>query len=72
MHVHAVLPTCVLAGSLSKSLLTQLMEKEAELVVETDTPHSVYMQWAMLCAKVLMHTSITTGYILATAQLCVF
>jgi len=72
MHVHVVLPTCALAGSLSESLLTQLMEKEAKLMVETDTPHNTHTQWAMLCAEVLVHTGVATGYTLAAAQLHVF
>jgi hypothetical protein len=62
----------VLAGSPSKSLLTWLIEKEAELMVETDMPHDTCMQWAMLCTEVLMHTGVATGYTLAAAQLRVF
>jgi hypothetical protein len=63
---------CALTRFLSESLLTWLMEKEAELVVETDTPHDMCTQWAMLCAEVLMCTGVATGYALAAAQLCVF
>ncbi len=72
MHAHVVLPACTLAGSLSESLLTWLMEKEAELMVETDMPHNVRTQWAMLCAEVLVHTGVAIGYVLAAVQLYVF
>ena len=53
-HVHAVLPAQALASSASETLLTWLMEKEAELVLETDTPFDARTQWAMLCAEVLV------------------
>jgi hypothetical protein len=71
MHAHAVLPARALAGSLSESLLTWLME-EAELVVETDTPHDACTQWAILCAEVLMRTGVATDYASPATQLCVF
>jgi len=71
MHMRCC-PACVLARSPSESLLTQLMEKEAKLMVETDMLHNARTQWAMLCAEVLMHTSVATGYVLAAAQLRVF
>lgn len=53
-HAHSVLPARVLAGSPSEALLTWLMEKEAVLVQETDTPHDARTQWAMLCAEVII------------------
>ena len=53
-HVYALLPAQALAGSASEALLTWLMEKEAELVWETDTPFDARTQWAMLCAEVLV------------------
>ncbi|KAI9465049.1 hypothetical protein BJY52DRAFT_1209886 [Lactarius psammicola] len=53
-HVYAVLPAQALAGSASEALLTWLMEKEAELILETDTPFDARTQWAMLCAEVLV------------------
>jgi hypothetical protein len=53
-HVHAILPAQALAGSASEALLTWLMEKEAELVLETDLPFDARTQWAMLCAEVLV------------------
>jgi hypothetical protein len=56
-HAHAVLPAQALAGSPSEALLTWLMEKEAELVWETDKPHDARTQWAMLCAEVLVRSS---------------
>ena len=71
-HAHAVLPARALAGSPSESLLMWLMEKEAELVMETDTPHDARTQWAMLCAEVLVRTGVATGYASAAAQLRVF
>jgi len=37
------------------------MEKEAELVWGTDTPHDAH-KWAMLCAEVLVRTNAVTGY----------
>ena len=55
-HAHAVLPAQALGGSASEALLTWLMEKEAELVWETDTPHDARTQWAMLCAEVLVRS----------------
>jgi len=63
---------CALAGSPSESLLTWLIEKEAKLVVETDMLHDGCTQWAMLCAEVLVRTSVATGYASAAAQLRVF
>jgi hypothetical protein len=63
---------CALAGSPSESLLAWLIEKEAELVVETDMPHNGRMQWAMLCTEVLVCTGVATGYASATVQLRVF
>jgi hypothetical protein len=56
-HAHSVLPAQVLAGSPSEALLMWLMEKEAQLVQETDTPHDARTQWAMLCAEVIVCTS---------------
>ncbi|KAI9443494.1 hypothetical protein H4582DRAFT_2072522 [Lactarius indigo] len=53
-HVHAVLPAQALAGSPSGTLLTWLMEKEKELILETDTPFDARTEWAMLCAEVLV------------------
>ncbi|KAH9011657.1 hypothetical protein EDB85DRAFT_2281515 [Lactarius pseudohatsudake] len=53
-HVHMVLPAQALAGSASDLLLTWLMEKETDLILETDTPFDARTQWAMLCAEVLV------------------
>jgi hypothetical protein len=55
-HARVVLPQQALGGSASESLLTWLMEKEAELVWETDTPHDARTQWATLCAEVLLYS----------------
>jgi len=55
-HAHSVLPAQALAGSPSEALLTWLMKKEAELVLETDTPHDARTQWATLCAEVVVRT----------------
>ena len=40
--------------------------------VETDTPHDTRMQFAMLCAEVLVHTGVATGYASAAVQLRLF
>ena len=53
-HVHTILPAQALSGSASEKLLTWLMEKESELVWETDTPFDARTQWALLCAEVLV------------------
>ncbi|KAI0301170.1 hypothetical protein B0F90DRAFT_1817185 [Multifurca ochricompacta] len=66
-QTHSVLPAQALAGSASEALLTWLMEKEAELVWETNTPHDARTQWAMLCADVLARSS--TGARDASASL---
>ena len=63
---------CTLARFPSELLLTWLIEKEAKLVVETDTPHNRRTQWAMLCTEVLMCTGVATGYMSATVQLRMF
>ncbi|KAI9449835.1 hypothetical protein F5148DRAFT_1338704 [Russula earlei] len=55
-------------GTPSEALLTWLMEREPELVWETDTPHDARTQWAMLCAEVLLRTSVA-GSTLAPALL---
>lgn len=55
-HAHALLPARALVGSPSEALLSWLMEREAEIVWETDTPHDARTQWAMLCAEVLLRT----------------
>jgi hypothetical protein len=55
-HAHSLLPARALAGSPSEALLTWLMERDAEIVWETDTPHDARTQWAMLCAEVLVRT----------------
>jgi len=70
-HAHAVLPPRSLAGSPSEALLTWLMEREGDLVWETDTPHDARTQWAMLCAEVLVRTS-AAGCTLAPALLRTF
>ncbi|KAH9952882.1 hypothetical protein BGW80DRAFT_1259777 [Lactifluus volemus] len=46
-----------LSASASESLLTWFMEKEPEIVWETDTPHDARTQWAMLCAEVIMRSA---------------
>src|SRR5437588_8824534 len=46
---------------LSEVLLSWLIEKDVELVWETDTPYNAPMQWAMLCAKVLMCSNAAAG-----------
>jgi len=71
-HAHGLLPARALAGSPSETLLSWLMEKEAELVWETDTPHDARTQWAMLCAEVLVRTNAVTGCVSAPAHLCMF
>jgi len=71
-HAHALLPARALVGSPSETLLSWLMEKEAELVWETDTPHDARTQWAMLCAEVLVRTNAVTGCASAPAHLCMF
>ena len=71
-HAHGLLPARALAGSPSETLLSWLMEKEAELVWETDTPHDARTQWAMLCAEVLVRTNAVTGCASAPAHLCMF
>jgi hypothetical protein len=63
----AVLPARALAGSPSEALLMWLMEKESELVWETDVPHDARTQWAMLCAEVLVRTGATVGCASAAA-----
>ncbi|KAI9455511.1 hypothetical protein F5148DRAFT_1378062 [Russula earlei] len=70
-HAHAILPMQALAGTPSEALLTWLIEREAELVWETDTPHDARTQWAMLCAEVLLRTSVS-GSTLAPALLRMF
>lgn len=55
-QAHTVLPAQALAGSPSEALLTWLMKKEAELVLETDTPYDARTQWANLCAEVIVRT----------------
>jgi hypothetical protein len=40
--------------------------------VETDTLHNTCTQFAMLCAEVLVHTGVATGYTSAAAQLHLF
>jgi hypothetical protein len=66
-QAHAVLPARALTGSPGEALLMWLMEKESELVWETDTPHDARTQWAMLCAEVLVRTGDTTGCASAAA-----
>jgi hypothetical protein len=60
-HAHVVLPAQALGGSASEALLTWLMEKEASLVWETDTPHDARTQWAMLCAEVLVRSAASSA-----------
>lgn len=71
-HAHLVLPAHGLTGSPSEVLLLWLMEKEVELVWETDMPHDVRRQWAMLCAEALMHTNAAAGCTLAPTHLYMF
>jgi hypothetical protein len=70
-HAHSVLPVQALAGSPSEALPTWLMKKEAELVWETDTPHDARMQWATLCAEVVVRTG-AAGCSPFLAPLCMF
>ncbi|KAH9971901.1 hypothetical protein BGW80DRAFT_1460112 [Lactifluus volemus] len=61
------------AASMSESLLTWLMEKEPEIVWETDTPHDARTQWAMLCAEVIMRSAPSpSSSSSSTPLLCVF
>ncbi|KAI0322414.1 hypothetical protein OF83DRAFT_803492 [Amylostereum chailletii] len=46
-------------GTIAKSFIDFLIEKESELVWEEDSPHDAREQWSLLCAEVLLHCSPT-------------
>jgi hypothetical protein len=71
-HAHVILPTEALGASASESLLHWLMEKESEIVWETDTPHDARTQWAMLCAEVIMRSAPSPSSSSSTSLLRVF
>ena len=71
-HAHSVLPARALAGSLSEVSLSWPVEKEVELVWETDMPHDARTQCAMLSAEVLVRTNAAAGCASAPTHVYVF